>query len=141
MEPSGRRHAADRLKRWRLVARRARPRPARRHSGLPPQISICWPVIAPVTLAQYGTVPRETPQFLTNTLLFCGIAALIDVMLGVVIAWLLHRPRLPGRALLDLVAMSALAVPGLVLGIGILRTYFHVHLPGGGIPSRRPGPC
>ena len=70
-----------------------------------------------------------------------GIAALIDVMLGVVIAWLLHRPRLPGRALLDLVAMSALAVPGLVLGIGILRPYFHVHLPGGGIPSRRPGPC
>lgn len=83
------------------------------------------------TLAHYATVLRETPQFLTNTLLFCGIAAFIDVVLGVVIAWLVHRTRLPGRGLLDLVAMSALAVPGLVLGIGILRTYFDVHLPGG----------
>jgi iron(III) transport system permease protein len=83
------------------------------------------------TLAHYGTVLRETPQFLTNTLLFCGIAALIDVVLGVVIAWLVHRTKLPGRALLDLAAMSALAVPGLVLGIGILRTYFDTHLPGG----------
>ncbi|MFD1111124.1 ABC transporter permease [Pseudoroseomonas ludipueritiae] len=83
------------------------------------------------TLAHYGTVLRETPQFLTNTLLFCGIAALIDVVLGVVIAWLVHRTKLPGRELLDLAAMSALAVPGLVLGIGILRTYFDTHLPGG----------
>lgn len=83
------------------------------------------------TLAHYGTVLRETPQFLTNTLLYCGIAGLIDVVLGVVIAWLVYRTKLPGRGLLDLAAMSALAVPGLVLGIGILRTYFDVHLPGG----------
>ena len=89
------------------------------------------PVPDAFTLAHYGTVLRETPQFLTNTLLFCGIAALIDVVLGVVIAWLVHRTRLPGRELLDLAAMSALAVPGLVLGIGILRTYFDTRLPGG----------
>jgi len=83
------------------------------------------------TLAHYGTVLRETPQFLTNTLLYCGLAGLIDVVIGVVIAWLVLRTRLPGRKLLDLLAMSALAVPGLVLGIGILRTYFDVRLPDG----------
>ncbi|WP_426954439.1 ABC transporter permease [Muricoccus radiodurans] len=83
------------------------------------------------TLAHYATVLRETPQFLTNTLLYCGLAGAIDVVLGVVIAWLVLRTRLPGRKLLDLLAMSALAVPGLVLGIGVLRTYFDVHLPDG----------
>ncbi len=83
------------------------------------------------TLAHYGTVLSETPQFLTNTLLYCGVAGLIDVVIGVTIAWLVLRTKLPGRKLLDLVAMSALAVPGLVLGIGILRTYFEVELPGG----------
>jgi iron(III) transport system permease protein len=83
------------------------------------------------TLAHYDTVLRETPQFLTNTLLYCGAAGLIDVVLGVTIAWLVLRTRLPGRRLLDLAAMSALAVPGLVLGIGILRTYFDMKLPGG----------
>jgi iron(III) transport system permease protein len=83
------------------------------------------------TLAHYATVLRETPQFLTNTLIYCGAAGLIDVVLGVTIAWLVLRTRLPGRKLLDLTAMSALAVPGLVLGIGILRTYFEVELRDG----------
>ena len=83
------------------------------------------------TLAHYATVLRETPQFLTNTLLYCGGAGLIDVVLGTLIAWLVLRTRLPGRQLLDSAAMAALAVPGLVLGIGILRTYFDVKLPDG----------
>jgi iron(III) transport system permease protein len=83
------------------------------------------------TLAHYGAVLRETPQFLTNTVLYCGIAGGIDVVLGVLIAWLVSRTRLPGRRLLDLLAMSALAVPGLVLGIGILRSYYNVQLPDG----------
>ncbi|WP_240791101.1 iron ABC transporter permease [Roseomonas sp. AR75] len=83
------------------------------------------------TLAHYATVLRETPQFLTNTLIYCGVAGLIDVVIGVTIAWLVLRTRLPGRRLLDLAAMSALAVPGLVLGIGILRTYFDVQMPNG----------
>ncbi|WP_304814002.1 iron ABC transporter permease [Falsiroseomonas sp.] len=81
-----------------------------------------------LTLEHYGTVLRETPQFITNTLLYCGLAGLIDVVIGVTIAWLVLRTKLPGRKLLDLAAMSALAVPGLVLGIGILRTYFDVKL-------------
>jgi iron(III) transport system permease protein len=80
------------------------------------------------TLAHYGTVLRETPQFITNTLLYCGLAGLIDVIIGITIAWLVLRTKLPGRKLLDMAAMSALAVPGLVLGIGILRTYFDVKL-------------
>lgn len=80
------------------------------------------------TMAHYGTVLRETPQFITNTLLYCGLAGLIDVVIGVTIAWLVLRTKLPGRKLLDMAAMSALAVPGLVLGIGILRTYFDVKL-------------
>jgi iron(III) transport system permease protein len=83
------------------------------------------------TMNHYVTVLRETPQFLTNTLLYCGLAGAIDVVIGVVIAWLVLRTKLPGRKLLDLLAMSALAVPGLVLGIGILRTYFDVKLPDG----------
>jgi iron(III) transport system permease protein len=83
------------------------------------------------TLRHFGTVLSETPQFITNTLLYCGLAGAIDVLVGVTIAWLVLRTRLPGRRLLDLAAMSALAVPGLVLGIGILRTYFDVQLPDG----------
>jgi iron(III) transport system permease protein len=41
---------------------------------------------------------------------------------------------LPGRRLVEQVAMSAVAVPGLVLGIGLLRTYYDVKLPITGEP-------
>jgi len=83
------------------------------------------------TLAHYTTIFREAGGFMSNTILYCAIAALIDVVLGAMIAYLAMRTRLPGRHLLDQIAMAAVAVPGLVLGIGILRTYFPVDLPFG----------
>ncbi len=84
------------------------------------------------TFAHYATVFREAGGFMSNTVLYCGIAALVDVVLGTMIAYLAMRTNLPGRNLLDRVAMAAVAVPGLVLGIGILRTYYPVELPFGG---------
>jgi iron(III) transport system permease protein len=67
---------------------------------------------------------------MVNTVLYCGGAGLLDVLIGIAIAYLVQRTRLPGRRLLDQTATASLAVPGLVLGIGILRTYFEVSVPG-----------
>jgi iron(III) transport system permease protein len=81
------------------------------------------------TVAHYGTVIREAGPLIGNTLLYCGLAGLIDVVLGATLAYLVLRTRLPGRHLVQQVAMSAVAIPGLVLGIGLLRTYYDVRLP------------
>ena len=81
------------------------------------------------TLAHYATVFREAGPLISNTLLYCGLAGLIDVILGAMLAYVVLRTRLPGRRLVEQVAMSAVAVPGLVLGIGLLRTYYDVKLP------------
>jgi iron(III) transport system permease protein len=86
------------------------------------------------TFAHYATVFRESPQYISNTLLYCTLAALIDVVLGSAIAYLIMRTRLPARRTLDLIATASLAVPGLVLGIGILRTYYGVTMPLSGEP-------
>jgi iron(III) transport system permease protein len=86
------------------------------------------------TLAHYATVFRESPQYISNTLLYCTLAALIDVVLGSAIAYLIMRTKLPARRTLDLIATASLAVPGLVLGIGILRTYYGVTMPLSGEP-------
>ena len=64
-----------------------------------------------------------------NTFLYCGLAALLDVILGAAIAYLVLRTKLPGRHLLDHMVTVALAMPGLVLGIGYLRTFRGVELP------------
>jgi iron(III) transport system permease protein len=86
------------------------------------------------TLAHYATVWREAGPLIGNTLLYCGLAGLIDVVLGTTLAYLVLRTRLPGRRLVEQVAMAAVAVPGLVLGIGLLRTYYDVKLPFSGEP-------
>lgn len=86
------------------------------------------------TVNHYIDVVRETPQFMTNTLLYSFLAAGIDVIIGTAIAYLILRTKLIGRQILDYAAMSALAIPGVVLGIGYLRTFYQVPLPWSGAP-------
>ncbi len=81
------------------------------------------------TLAHFGTVFEDSTRMIYNTFLYCGLAALLDVVLGTAIAYIVLRTQLPGRQLLDHMVTVALAMPGLVLGIGYLRTFRGVELP------------
>jgi len=57
---------------------------------------------------------------ITNSLKYAGMAVVINLTLGVLIAWVVIRSDLPGRGLLDALAMMPLAVPGLVIAFGYL---------------------
>ncbi len=81
------------------------------------------------TLAHYATVFTQSPRMIGNTLLYCGLAAFIDVVLGTAIAYIILRTRLPGRQALDSLASAALAIPGVVLAIGYLRAFKGLELP------------
>ena len=83
------------------------------------------------TLAHYARVLGDSSVYISNTLLYSSLAAAIDVVLGGAIAYLVLRTRLPGRGMLDWGAGTALAVPGVVLGIGYLRAFYGVKLPDG----------
>lgn len=83
------------------------------------------------TLQHYARALTESGQFITNTLLYATLAGLIDVVIGTAIAYLVLRTKIPGRQWLDYAASAALAVPGVVLGIGYLRAYYGVSLPSG----------
>ena len=84
------------------------------------------------TVAHYAEVFLTSPQFITNTLLYASLAALLDVVLGTAIAYIVMRTDLIGRRWLDYVAMSAIAIPGVVLGIGYLRIFYEFQLPWSG---------
>jgi iron(III) transport system permease protein len=75
------------------------------------------------TLGNYATVFGDSSGMIRNTLLYCGLAALIDVAIGTAIAYLILRTRIPARRWLDFAASAAIAVPGIVLAIGYLRTF------------------
>ncbi|MCJ8151839.1 ABC transporter permease [Shinella sedimenti] len=84
-----------------------------------------------VTLAHYGRVFGESSIYIKNTLIYATLAGLIDVVVGGAIAYLVLRTKIVGRRWLDWAATSALAIPGVVLGIGYLRTFYGVSLPDG----------
>jgi iron(III) transport system permease protein len=48
------------------------------------------------------------------------MSTLLDLLLGVAIAWMVTRTKVPGRTLLDALSMLPLAVPGLILAFGYL---------------------
>ena len=58
-----------------------------------------------------------------NSLLLSSLSTIIDVVLGVTIAYLLARKRVPGRGVLDALAMLPLALPGLVLAFGYVAAF------------------
>jgi len=83
------------------------------------------------TTAHYARVFGESSLYIKNTLIYATLAGGIDIVLGVAIAYLVLRTKLIGREWLDWGATAALAIPGVVLGIGYLRTFYGVTLPDG----------
>jgi len=58
-----------------------------------------------------------------NSLFLSTLSTLIDIVLGVTIAYLLARKRVPGRSVLDMLAMLPLALPGLVIAFGYVAAF------------------
>jgi iron(III) transport system permease protein len=61
-----------------------------------------------------------TVSSIANSLRFASISTVVDLILGVAIAYVVVRSRIAGRQVLDFLAMLPLAVPGLVLAFGYL---------------------
>lgn len=61
-----------------------------------------------------------TVSSIANSLKFASISTVLDIIFGVAIAYVVVRSKIPGRQVLDFLAMLPLAVPGLVLAFGYL---------------------
>lgn len=81
------------------------------------------------TLENFSTMFAQSGVYIKNTLVYAGLAALIDVVLATAIAYIVLRTKIIGRQWLDYMATAALAVPGVVLGIGYLRTFNDFDVP------------
>src|SRR5947208_7411904 len=85
------------------------------------------------TLHYFERVIVETPKYIVNSFLCAGLAVVVCIVVGVPIAWILARTRLPGRDTLDGLNTLILAIPGTAIGIAYIRA-FHVELPWLGVP-------
>jgi iron(III) transport system permease protein len=64
-----------------------------------------------------------TASSVRNSLFYSSLSASLDLVLGVLIAWLLTRRRVPLANLLDALATLPLALPGLVLAFGYVAGF------------------
>src|SRR5438128_10144410 len=83
------------------------------------------------TLVYFERVIVETPKYVVNSFLYSGLAVVLCVAVGVPIAWILARTRLPGRDALDGINTLILAIPGTAIGIAYIRA-FRFDVPGVG---------
>lgn len=68
-----------------------------------------------IALGHDLTVPA-----IANSLKYASISTIIDLVVGVALAYVIVRSKIAGRQILDFLSMLPLAVPGLVLAFGYL---------------------
>jgi iron(III) transport system permease protein len=64
-----------------------------------------------------------------NSLILAIATATFVMLLTAVVAWVVSRTRVPGRRGLDVLTLTPLVVPGLVLGLALIFIYLRVPLP------------
>ena len=69
---------------------------------------------------QLGLSDQGLLRAFTNTLIIAGAAALIGPFLFSLVAYVLVRTKLPGRSLLDSLCWIPSAIPGILVGLGLL---------------------
>jgi iron(III) transport system permease protein len=75
------------------------------------------------TLEFFQQVSIETPKFIINSFLYCGIAVALCLAIGVPMAWIMTRTRAPGRGAMDALTTLILAIPGTAVGIAYIRAF------------------
>ena len=75
-----------------------------------------------MTLSHYHDVLGHdlTISSISNSLKYASLATLLDLVLGIAVAYVVVRTKIKGRQVLDAMAMLPLAVPGLVMAFGYL---------------------
>ena len=81
------------------------------------------PIPVKYTLQYFERVAFETPKFIINSLLYAGISVVICIVVGVPLAWVGARTKLPGREFLDSMTTLILALPGTGIGIAYMRAF------------------
>ena len=91
-------------------------------------ISSFMPTKGPVmyagfSLHSYQIIFHMVPRAIANTFGLTALSVVLDVLLGVLVAYLLARRRSRAHALLDSLIMLAYAIPGTVVGVGLIVVY------------------
>ena len=82
------------------------------------------------TDAYYFAVFQQELTWLSikNSLFLSSLSTVVDILLGVSIAWMLLRTRIPGKNVVDTLTMMPLAIPGIIMAFGYLTAFANTPL-------------
>ncbi|MEW6096315.1 MAG: iron ABC transporter permease [bacterium] len=75
------------------------------------------------SLEAYRTAFDTAKGEIANSLWFSGLGATMMVALGLVIAYIVERTKVRGRGILDISSILPYAIPGTVLGVGLISLW------------------
>jgi iron(III) transport system permease protein len=76
-----------------------------------------------LTLDHFSIIPQRGWNSIRNTLLFATLTSLVMTTLGLSLAYLVTRTRLPGMRLLDAFATLPFAIPGTFMGLSFALAF------------------
>ena len=82
-----------------------------------------WGVDSSFTLNHYRLVFTNTLRSITNSVILSSIGAVFATILGLLIAYLLVRQDFLGRKAMDLLGTLPYAVPGTMMGLGLVVAF------------------
>jgi iron(III) transport system permease protein len=73
----------------------------------------------------YGLIfeHRLTSTSIRNSLFLSALSTVVDIIVGVTVAYLLARTRIPGKDVLDTLTMLPLAAPGIIVAFGYVAGF------------------
>jgi iron(III) transport system permease protein len=88
-------------------------------------------LIGLMTLKNYRFLTDSDIFFLAlrNNVVVGTLSATLAALLSALIAWVVVRTRVPGRKLLDLLAFTPIAIPGVVMGLALIWFYLSFPVP------------
>ncbi|MBU6497772.1 MAG: iron ABC transporter permease [Rhodospirillales bacterium] len=95
------------------------------------KLAVAFPAAGNFTLDNYRTALTQNAvrYAMSNSLVLGVLTATIGVALTGMLSWLIHRTRLPGRGVLEYVAMLPQAVPRLVFAFGMMWAWLVIPIP------------
>lgn len=100
-------------------------------SVLPIYKNVTWELFSLASLEPYRAVLNLDLfyQSLFNNVIVGVISATTAVVLAMGVAWVVTRSQFPGGKLLDMIAFTPMAFPGIVIGLALLWMYLTLPIP------------
>ncbi len=95
------------------------------------KLAVAFPAASNFTLDNYrqALTQNAVRYAMSNSLILGVLTATIGVALTGMLSWLIHRSRVPGRGVLEYIAMFPQAVPRLVFAFGMMWAWLVFPIP------------